>query len=72
MISIHIEEQYANKVNGLCGNYNKENLNDLLLPDQTFTDNPITFGNSWKTDSSVINFLKKNISLMRFYEIILY
>jgi hypothetical protein len=72
MISIHIEEQYANKVNGLCGNYNKENLNDLLLPDQTFTDNPITFGNSWKTDSSVINFLKKNISLMRFYEIILF
>jgi hypothetical protein len=66
MISIHIEEQYSNKVNGLCGNYNKENLNDLLLPDQTFTDNPITFANSWKTDSSVINFLKKNIKILSF------
>lgn len=53
MIFVTVEEQYSKKVNGLCGNYNKENNNDLILPDQTSTNNPIQFGNSWKLDSSV-------------------
>lgn len=53
MIFVTVEEQYSKKVNGLCGNYNKNNTNDLLLPDQTFTSNTISFGNSWKVDSTV-------------------
>ncbi len=53
MIFITLDVHYSKKVNGLCGNYNKEGLNDLILPDQMPTLDPISFGNSWKIDSSV-------------------
>lgn len=55
MIFITIEEHYSKKVNGLCGDFNKEGKNDLILPDQSPTHDAITFGNSWKIDSSVIS-----------------
>lgn len=59
-----VEEQYKNKVRGLCGHYTATQLNDMLLHDMmTYTTDPIEFGNSWRIDSSV--------SICFFYELIL-
>ena len=57
-IFLTVEEQYKNKVAGLCGNYNGDtDGSDFLLRDLlSFTNDSNVFGNAWKTDSSVKTF----------------
>ncbi len=53
-----IEEQYRNKVSGLCGDYSLLHANDKVLRDMvSYATDSFTFGNSWKTDSSVSRLL---------------
>lgn len=52
-IFVTVDEQYMSKVSGLCGDYNNNLNNDLLLPDDSYTNEPSIFGNSWRLDSSV-------------------
>lgn len=53
-IYLTVEEQYTNKINGLCGDYNDEKKNDFLLPDRSYTNEVSIFANNWRMDSSVI------------------
>jgi hypothetical protein len=49
-----VEEQYRDKVRGLCGHYSSAQLNDMILHDMhTYTTDPNELGNSWRIDSSV-------------------
>lgn len=51
-VFLTIEEQYAKKVAGLCGDYNHENRRDFIMPDGSYGKDAFSFGNSWRTDSS--------------------
>ncbi|CAM5124515.1 unnamed protein product [Natator depressus] len=39
---------YAGAVCGLCGNFNMDRKDDMLIRDGTLAPNPISFGQSWK------------------------
>ncbi|KAM7138220.1 IgGFc-binding protein-like isoform 4-T4 [Macrochelys suwanniensis] len=39
---------YAGAVCGLCGNFNSDREDDMLMRDGTLAPNPISFGQSWK------------------------
>ncbi|KAM7138223.1 IgGFc-binding protein-like isoform 7-T7 [Macrochelys suwanniensis] len=39
---------YAGAVCGLCGNFNSDSDDDILMRDGTLAPNPVTFGQSWK------------------------
>lgn len=39
---------YLGLVRGLCGNYDKNKRNDFMLPNGSFTQNLLVFGNSWE------------------------
>ncbi|KAM7138226.1 IgGFc-binding protein-like isoform 3-T3 [Macrochelys suwanniensis] len=39
---------YAGAVCGLCGNFNMDRKDDMLMRDGTLAPNPISFGQSWK------------------------
>ncbi|XP_050786523.1 IgGFc-binding protein-like isoform X2 [Gopherus flavomarginatus] len=39
---------YAGAVCGLCGNFNSDSEDDMLMRDGTLAPNPISFGQSWK------------------------
>ncbi len=53
-VFVTVEDRYAEKVSGLCGDYNGEtNEKEFLLPDGTYTNEVSRFGNAWRMDSSV-------------------
>jgi hypothetical protein len=68
-IFLRVEDQYENKVNGLCGDYNNgAKESDFLLRDLiTYTKDSNLFSNDWKTDSSVY---KNKISIFHFENLI--
>ena len=47
---------YEGLVRGLCGNYDKNRKNDMMLPSGALTQNLNTFGNSWevKTEDALL------------------
>nr|XP_020137270.1 zonadhesin isoform X3 [Microcebus murinus] len=55
---ISLPSTYQGLVRGLCGNYDKNHKNELMLPSGVVTHNLNTFGNSWevKTEDSVLRF----------------
>ena len=46
-IYITMPTKYANMTCGLCGNYNNDAYDDLMLPDGSQANSLATFGNSW-------------------------
>ncbi|XP_017741445.1 PREDICTED: zonadhesin [Rhinopithecus bieti] len=45
---ISLPSMYEGLVRGLCGNYDKNRKNDMMLPSGALTQNLNTFGNSWE------------------------
>ncbi|XP_058290853.1 LOW QUALITY PROTEIN: zonadhesin-like [Hylobates moloch] len=55
---ISLPSMYEGLVRGLCGNYDKNRKNDMMLPSGALTQNLNTFGNSWevKTEDALLRF----------------
>eukprot|EP00074_Homo_sapiens_P065860 XP_011514857.1 zonadhesin isoform X2 [Homo sapiens] len=55
---ISLPSMYEGLVSGLCGNYDKNRKNDMMLPSGALTQNLNTFGNSWevKTEDALLRF----------------
>ncbi len=51
-VYLRLENRWKGKVQGLCGNYNYDALDDFLNPSHGTENNPIIFGHSWKLDDS--------------------
>uniref|UniRef100_A0A2I3SIJ7 Zonadhesin n=2 Tax=Pan troglodytes TaxID=9598 RepID=A0A2I3SIJ7_PANTR len=53
---ISLPSMYEGLVRGLCGNYDKNRKNDMMLPSGALTQNLNTFGNSWevKTEDALL------------------
>ncbi|XP_034612356.1 IgGFc-binding protein-like isoform X5 [Trachemys scripta elegans] len=47
-ITVTLPVTYAGAVCGLCGNFNKDREDDLLMRDGTLAPSPVSFGQSWK------------------------
>ncbi|XP_054850531.1 zonadhesin [Eublepharis macularius] len=48
LVAIQLPGTYFGKVCGLCGNFNNQSQDDLLMPDGQMAANASQFGNSWK------------------------
>nr|P57999.2 RecName: Full=Zonadhesin [Oryctolagus cuniculus]AAF63342.2 zonadhesin precursor [Oryctolagus cuniculus] len=55
---ITLPSMYQGLVRGLCGNYDSDRRNEMMLPNGAITTNVDVFGNSWevKTEDSVLRF----------------
>ncbi|XP_073337244.1 mucin-6 [Pagrus major] len=47
-ITIELHEGWRNKVCGLCGNFDSNEMNDLKISGSAVASSPLAFGNSWK------------------------
>ncbi|GCB61808.1 hypothetical protein scyTo_0011383 [Scyliorhinus torazame] len=47
-LGIKVPSTYFGKVCGMCGNYNRDKSDELLMPDGKLAANVTQFGNSWK------------------------
>lgn len=45
---ISLPSTYEGLVSGLCGNFDKNQNNEFMLPNGALTQNLINFGNSWE------------------------
>ncbi|XP_053170206.1 mucin-2-like [Scomber japonicus] len=50
-ITIKLSEDWRNRVCGLCGNFDSNEMNDLQMSGSTVVSSPLAFGNSWKATS---------------------
>uniref|UniRef100_UPI003AB0136A mucin-6 n=1 Tax=Centroberyx gerrardi TaxID=166262 RepID=UPI003AB0136A len=48
-ITIKLDSRWRNRVCGLCGNFDSNEMNDLQISGSTVGSSPLAFGNSWKT-----------------------
>ncbi|CAN0375894.1 unnamed protein product [Lampetra planeri] len=51
-LSITLPSAYANKVCGLCGNYNLNHTDDLLMPNGWLASDNSELGNSWNVEDA--------------------
>jgi von Willebrand factor len=49
-VYLKLDNRWKGKVQGLCGNYNYDSLDDFLSPSGGLENNPIIFGHSWKLE----------------------
>ncbi|XP_078021284.1 mucin-2-like [Epinephelus lanceolatus] len=47
-ITIELHEYWRNRVCGLCGNFDSNEMNDLQISGSAVMSTPLAFGNSWK------------------------
>uniref|UniRef100_UPI0037E9A684 mucin-2-like n=1 Tax=Semicossyphus pulcher TaxID=241346 RepID=UPI0037E9A684 len=47
-ITVELSAFWRNKVCGLCGNFDSNEINDLQISDSAVMSSPMAFGNSWK------------------------
>ncbi|KAM6895778.1 mucin-19-like [Xenentodon cancila] len=47
-ISVELHPFWRNKVSGLCGNFDSNEMNDLQISGSAVMSSPLAFGNSWK------------------------
>nr|XP_048720352.1 IgGFc-binding protein-like [Caretta caretta] len=50
-LEISLPESYFSKVCGMCGNYNGQRGDELLMPNGMQANNVTQFGNSWKVEA---------------------
>nr|XP_058142158.1 zonadhesin [Dasypus novemcinctus] len=48
LLEIQVPQSYYNRVCGMCGNFNGEKEDDLMMPSDDLARNDIEFGNSWQ------------------------
>eukprot|EP00062_Callorhinchus_milii_P025595 gi/632986747/ref/XP_007910409.1/ PREDICTED: IgGFc-binding protein-like [Callorhinchus milii] len=49
-LEIKVPSTYFGKLCGMCGNYNQDQSDELLMPDGKMANNVTHFGNSWKDE----------------------
>lgn len=49
-IYVQLQSKWKGRVQGLCGNYDGDAMNDLKSPSSGVETNPMIFGNSWKLE----------------------
>ncbi|XP_067851819.1 IgGFc-binding protein-like [Heptranchias perlo] len=49
-LEINLPNSYYSKVCGMCGNYNGQKADELLMPDGLIAPDVTHFGNSWKSE----------------------
>ena len=47
-VFVTVKTRYMNNMLGLCGNYNENKNDDLIMPDKRQANDVLEFGNSWK------------------------
>ncbi|XP_040886602.1 mucin-19-like [Toxotes jaculatrix] len=47
-VTIELQPNWRNRVCGLCGNFDSNEMNDLKISGSAVVSSPLTFGNSWK------------------------
>ncbi|XP_062299707.1 mucin-2-like [Scomber scombrus] len=50
-ITIQLSADWRNRVCGLCGNFDSNEMNDLQISGSAVVSSPLAFGNSWKATS---------------------
>ncbi|KAJ8006893.1 hypothetical protein DPEC_G00111940 [Dallia pectoralis] len=48
-LTVILDHQWRNRVCGLCGNFDSNEVNDLQISGSSVVSTPLTFGNSWNT-----------------------
>lgn len=51
-VYLKLENRWKGRVQGLCGNYNYDGLDDFMNPSNGVESSPIVFGHSWKLEDS--------------------
>ena len=51
-VYVNVYGRHWNKTAGLCGTFNGDENDDLLIRNNTYTRSVLEFGNSWKTQES--------------------
>lgn len=51
-VYLKLDNRWKGKVQGLCGNYNYDSLDDFTNPSLGVENSPTIFGHSWKLDDS--------------------
>jgi hypothetical protein len=51
-VQIGLPDEFANHVVGICGDCDGDSDNDFKMPDGTYAENDIEYGNSWKIGHS--------------------
>ncbi|KRT85499.1 hypothetical protein AMK59_1222, partial [Oryctes borbonicus] len=54
-VIVRLPVELKNEVRGLFGTYNEDRSDDFMTPSGKIVKDPVTFGNSWKTESSCID-----------------
>ena len=49
---VRVSSNYANRVTGMCGNFNTDPSDDKVFPNGTLAQNDNDFGDSWKSPTS--------------------
>eukprot|EP00062_Callorhinchus_milii_P025552 gi/632986659/ref/XP_007910360.1/ PREDICTED: zonadhesin-like [Callorhinchus milii] len=49
-VEINLPDSYHSKVCGMCGNFNGQSTDELLMPNGVIAHNVTEFGNSWKSE----------------------
>ncbi|XP_066575344.1 IgGFc-binding protein isoform X4 [Amia ocellicauda] len=52
-VKVRVPSSYTNATCGLCGNYNGDKKDDLLMPNGQKANNPTQFGNSYKVGDAL-------------------
>lgn len=47
-VYVKLGNEWKHKVNGLCGNYNDNAMDDMQTPSQGLETSPLIFGHAWK------------------------
>ena len=50
-LEIVVPPAYFNTTQGLCGNFNADDTDDMRMPDGNMAATAVDFGNSWKTNT---------------------
>ncbi|TDG96796.1 hypothetical protein EPR50_G00232730 [Perca flavescens] len=60
-ITIELHEKWRNRVCGLCGNFDFNEMNDLQISGSAVVSGPLAFGNSWKAATPPCSDVTKEI-----------
>lgn len=69
-VYLKLENRWKGKVQGLCGNYNGDELDDFMNPSNGVESSPIVFGHSWKLEDSCQSEFSYTYSSMIYHPLI--
>lgn len=59
-VYLKLDSRWKGKVQGLCGNFNDDSLDDFMNPSMGTESSPTVFGHSWKLDDSCLSKFEMN------------